>query len=138
MEFKKKLRVRLFIAIGYIVLGLAMIIAFNIIKTENNFFSSFGFALVVIGIVQIRNYRIITKDEESIRKREIAESDERNISIANKAKSYAFAIYVVVACVSVILLEIANKTDLAIILSATVSLLILVYWISYFIIRKRS
>ena len=138
MEFKKKLRVRLFIAIGYIVLGLAMGIIFNILKTENSFFSSFGFALVVIGIVQIRNYRIITKDEESIRKREIAESDERNISIANKAKSYAFAIYVVVACVSVILLEIANKTDLAIILSATVSLLILVYWISYFIIRKKS
>ena len=73
-----------------------------------------------------------------MRKREIAETDERNISIANKAKSYAFAIYVVVACVSVILLEIANKTDLDIILSATVSFLILVYWISYFIIRKKS
>ena len=138
MEFKKKLRVRLFIAIGYIIIGLAMIIAFNIIKTENNFLSSFGFALVVIGIVHIRNYRMITKDEENIRKREIAESDERNITIANKAKSYAFVIYVIAACISVIVLKIANKTDLAIILSATIWFLIFVYWVSYFIIRKKS
>ena len=68
------------------ILGLVMIAAFNIIETENNFLSSFGFALVVIGIVHIRNYIMITKNEETIKKRQIAETDERNIAIANKAK----------------------------------------------------
>ncbi len=138
MDFRKKLKIRLFIAIGYVVLGLAMIVVFNIIKTENEFLSSFGFALAVVGVVRIRNYMMITKNEETITKRQIAETDERNIAIANNAKSVSFIIYVVLACVSVIALELFNKTQLAIILSGTVYVLILIYWISYWIIRKRS
>ena len=113
MDFRKKIKIRLSVAIGYIILGLAMIVAFNIIKTENNFLSSFGFALTVIGIVHIRKYIMITKNEETITKRQIAETDERNISIANKAKSISFIIYVILSCVSVIVLELFNKTQLA-------------------------
>lgn len=138
MDFKKKLKIRLFIAIGYIILGLVMIVAFNIIKTENNFLSSFGFALVLIGAVNIRKYIMITKNEETITKRQIAETDERNISIANKAKSISFIIYVILACVSVIVLEVLNKTQLAMILSGTVCVLITIYWISYWIVSKKS
>ena len=138
MDFRKKLKIRLFIAIGYIILGLAMIVAFNIIKTENNFLSSFGFALVVIGIAQIRKYIMITKSEETITKRQIAETDERNISIANKAKSISFIIYVILASMAIIVLEIFNKTQLAMIISGTVWVLILIYWISYWIISKNS
>lgn len=138
MNFRKKLKIRLFIAIGYIILGIAMIVAFNVIRTENNFLSSFGFALTIIGIAQIRNYLMITKNEETMKKRQIAETDERNISIANKAKSVSFIIYVILACVSVIVLEILNKTQLAMILSGTVCVLISIYWISYWIISKKS
>ncbi|MBR4079103.1 MAG: hypothetical protein IKK29_02725 [Christensenellaceae bacterium] len=32
MDFRKKMKIRLFLAIGYIVLGLAMIVAFNLFK----------------------------------------------------------------------------------------------------------
>ena len=138
MDFRKKLKIRLFVAIGYIVLGLAMIVAFNIIKTNNNFLSSFGFALVVIGIAQIRKYIMINKNEETITKRQIVETDERNISIANKAKSISFIIYVILASVSIIILELFNKTQLAMILSGTVCVLVLIYWISYWIISKNS
>ncbi len=138
MDFRKKLKTRRNIAVGYIILGIAMIIIFNIIKTENNFLSSFGFALAVIGIAQIRKYILITKSEETIERQQIAESDERNISIASKAKSASFIIYVVLASVMVIILEIINKTQLAIIISGTVGILVLLYWISYFVISKKS
>ena len=138
MDFKKKLKIRLFVAISYLILGIAMIVVFNIIKTENNFFSSLGFALTVIGIARIRNYFLITKDEETITKRQIAENDERNISIANKAKSVAFLAYILVVCTSITILYALNKTQLAFILSGTVCFLLLVYWISYWIISKKS
>ncbi len=138
MDFKKKLKIRLYIALSYIVIGLLMIITFNIIKAENDFLSSFGFALIVIGIVRIREYRLITKDEASITRRKIAETDERNISIQNKAKSLSFMIYLFLACVSVIVLELLNKTSLASILSLSVGVLIVLYWIIYFIISKKS
>ena len=39
MDFKKKLKLRLFVAISYIVLGAFMILAFSIIKTENSLIS---------------------------------------------------------------------------------------------------
>ena len=138
MDFKKKLKIRLFVAISYLILGIAMIVVFNIIKTENNFFSSLGFALTVIGIARIRNYFLITKDEETITKVQIAENDERNISIANKAKSVAFLAYILVVCTSITILYALNKTQLAFILSGTVCFLLLVYWISYWIISKKS
>lgn len=138
MDFKKKLKIRLFVAISYLILGIAMIVVFNVIKTDNSFFSSLGFALTVIGIARIRNYFLITKDEETITKRQIAENDERNISIANKAKSVAFLAYILVVCTSITILYALNKTQLAFILSGTVCFLLLVYWISYWIISKKS
>lgn len=138
MDFRKKLKIRLFIAIGYIVLGIAMITTFNIIKAENDFLSSFGFALTVVGIVNIRNYIKITKNEETIMKRQIAETDERNISIANRAKSISFITYVLLASIAVIILELLNKIQLAMILSGTVGVLVLIYWVSYWIINKKS
>lgn len=138
MDFKRKLKIRLFTAISYTILGLAMIILFNIIKTETGFLSSFGFALIIIGIAKIRNYILITKDEETIKKCEITETDERNICIANKAKSISFIVYVILACISVVILQILNKPHLATILSSTVCILILIYWISYWIISKKS
>ena len=138
MDFRKKLKIRLWVAITYIILGVIMIVTFNLINTDNNFLSSWGFALIVIGIVRIRNYPMITKDEETVRKQQIAESDERNIAIANKAKSVAFTVYLLLACVAVIVLQLMNKTELALSISYPVLVLILIYWISYWIIRKKS
>lgn len=138
MDFRKKLKIRLGVAIAYIILGVMLIITFIVINTDNNFLSSWGFALVVIGIVRIRNYLMITKDEETVRKQQIAESDERNIAIANKAKSVAFTVYILLACVAVIVLQLLNKTELALSISYPILVLILIYWISYWIIRKKS
>ncbi len=138
MDFKKKLKIRLFFAIGYIILGLVMIVIFNIIKIDNSFLSSFGFALIVVGIAKVRNYFLITKNDETIKKQQIVENDERNISIANKAKSISFIIYIILVCVSVVVLNILNQIELAAILSASVCVLVVIYWISYWFINKKS
>lgn len=138
MDFKKKLKIRLFIAISYIILGVFMTLAFSIIKTESSFLSSFGFALIIIGIARTRNYFLITKNEETIKKQQILETDERNIAISNKAKSISFFVYLIFSCVSVILFEILNKTEIATIISGTVCIMLLIYWVSYFIISKNS
>ncbi len=137
MDFKKKLKIRLIFSIVYIVLGIGMIVLFNVIKTKNSFLSSFGFALTIIGVAKVRNYILITKNDETIRKQEIAETDERNISISNKAKSISFMIYIVLVVISVIVLQFLNQTLLASILSTSVCVLIIIYWISYWIINKK-
>ena len=105
MDYKKKLRSRLNIAITYIVLGVIFIVGTFITKTENDFISTFGFMMILMGLVRIRNYRMITKDEDTIRKQQIIETDERNISIIHKAKSAAFAVYTFILGVAVIVLS---------------------------------
>lgn len=87
MDYKRKLKSRLYIAFVYIVIGTIMILGSFITKTENDFISSFGFAVVIMGVVRIRNYFVITRNEDSISKQEIAETDERNLFIIQKAKA---------------------------------------------------
>ena len=109
MEFKKKLKIRLWVAISYIALGIAMATVAIVSKTENQFISSFGLALAVMGIARIRNYFLITKNEDTLRKREITETDERNVSIVNKARSAAFTVYILLAGVFVIVMGLLDK-----------------------------
>lgn len=138
MNFKKKLKVRLYFAIGFTVLGLLLMLVFNIFSSGNEYISTFGFAMIIVGIVRIRSYVLITKNEETIKKQQIVETDERNIAIANKAKSVSFIIYILIASVAVIVFQFLNKPQISYIISLTVSVLVLIYWISYWIIRKKS
>ena len=138
MDFKQKLKTRLYIAVIYIALGVMMIAGTFAVKTDNDFISSFGIALIVMGIVRIRNYFMITKNEETIRKQQIAETDERNLLILNKAKSTAFTIYITLMGTAVIILSLFNMRDIAKYISYSVCLLVLIYWICYWIYQKRS
>lgn len=137
MEFKNKLKSRLYIGIIYIVLGLIMIAGTFITKLNNDFISSFGFALVIMGIVRIRNYNIISKNDETIRKQEISETDERNISIIHRARSTTFSIYILISCITVIILSFINMHEIAQWISISVLILIVIYWICYFVYQKK-
>lgn len=137
MDFKKKLKTRLYTAISYIVIGIVMIIVSNILKTDNDFLNSFGLAVAACGVARVLRYLSIMESDESIRKQEIAETDERNITISNKARSTAFAVYIYAACISVIVLEFMNKSELSSIIALSVCALVFIYWISYFIMQKK-
>lgn len=137
MEFRKKLKTRLYLAISYIVLGSGMIAAGLITKTDNQFVSSFGLALAVMGIVRLKQYFVITKNEERIRKQEIAETDERNISIVHRARSITFSIYVLLACLTVMVLSFMQLHQPAMWISFSVFVLIAIYWICYFVVRRK-
>ena len=91
MDYKRKLKIRLYFAIGYIILGLAMIVVFNIINAQNTFWSSMGLALMIIGIARVRNHFRITKNEETIKKCEIAETDEEKRNSVRCSQKYVCA-----------------------------------------------
>ena len=137
MEFKKKLKQRLHIAYVYIALGIILIGISFLVKSNNSFISSFGFVIIIMGLVRIRNYRIITKSEESIRKQEIAESDERTITIINKAKSAAFATCIMLFCVASIVLSFLGMHELSKWMGIPVCVLVVLYLIFYFVYQKK-
>ena len=137
MDFKKKLKTRLYVAITYIVLGIILIGWGFFAQTNNNYMSYLGLALAVIGCVRIRNYVIITRNDESIKKQQIAETDERNISIMHKARSAAFLVYILISCAVVTTLSVLNLHDIAKWIGYSVLSLVVIYWICYWVYQRK-
>jgi uncharacterized membrane protein len=138
MDFRKKLKIRLYTAIAMAIIGISIIIFFCIFPTKNDFVSALGLALTVCAAARIKRYFVITKNDQRINKQQIAESDERNIAISQKAKGVAFNIYIIIACLAVIVLELMGISEYTSLITLSVCVIISVYWISYFIINKIS
>ena len=138
MDFKKRIKIRYLTAVVYIVLGLALAALSFFLEGENEFVSPFSFALIVIGIARIRKLSLITRNEASLKQREIAEGDERNIYIMLKARSAAFNIYVLLAGIAVIVLLFLEYSFAAQCIGYSVCALALIYWVCYWIYYKKS
>ena len=137
MEFKKKLKTRLYIAISYIVLGLVLITADVLNHFENTFIFSFGFALMVMGIARLIRHRKTTKDEKSMRKQELLEKDERSLMMNERARSWAFSFSVMVAGFAVIVLSFLGYQELALPFAWYVCGQIVLYFVFLYIIAKK-
>ena len=137
MEFKKKLKTRLYIAVSYIVIGLVLIAADALNHLENQFFFSFGMALTVMGILRLIRHRKITKDEAAIRRQEVVETDERTLMMAEKARSWAFSYSIMIAGIAVIVLSLLGKHDAAQPFAWYVCAEIVLYWVCWLILRKK-
>ncbi|MBP3634721.1 MAG: hypothetical protein J6J43_09140 [Oscillospiraceae bacterium] len=137
MEYKEKLKKRLYIAIAYLVLGAAMIAGAAVTKNVGDFMSSLGLMLIVVAAVRIRNYFIITKNEQTMRKYEIAETDERNLAIISRARSAAFSAFVLLSGAAVLVLSLLEQHEAARWISYSLLLLVVLYWVAYWVIRKR-
>ena len=138
MNFKSKLKTRLYIGIICIVLGAIMIIGVTATKSENEYISAFGFAVAMVGVARIIQYLKITKNEDSIKKQKINETDERNISIIQKAKSATFSIYILISSTVVIITALMDMPDVAKWIGYSQFVLVIIYWICYFIYQKKS
>ena len=138
MDYKKKLKTRLYYGIICIVLGVIMIIGVTATKSENEYISAFGFAVAMVGVARIIQYLKITKNEDSIKKQKINETDERNLSIIQKAKSATFSIYLLISCAVVIVTELIDMPDVAKWIGYSQFVLVIIYWICYWVIRKKS
>lgn len=137
MEFQKKIKLRLRSAIASIVIGLALILVEAVAKTGNNFLPAFGFGLILNALLRLRQYRRITKDAESLKRQETAETDERNIQLAEKARSWAFSLYILLTGAAVIVLSLFNRVDAAQPYALSICLLVVLYWLSSIYLHKK-
>ena len=137
MEFKKKLKIRWYTAAAFILLGIALIVVAVLGSFENDFFVAYGGALIVMGILRLIQHRRITKDEKSVRDRELAESDERFRMISERARSLAFSWSIVAAGIVVIVLSLMGKHDAAQPFAWYVCGMAALYWIFWVILGKK-
>ncbi len=135
--FEQKLKQRARWAWTELVFGIVLVATAIWRQLDNEFFFAWGFALAVIGILNLRKHYKLCHSEALMRKQQIAESDERNRMINAKAQSWAFYWYVMICGTAVIVLEFMGKVQLATTLALSICLLIVIYWISYHVLQKK-
>ena len=137
MDFRKKMKQRLYLAVAYLAVGLILVFTGIVTGTDNSFFTAFGFALVIMGILRIIRHRKIMRDDQSLRKQELAESDDRLRMIAERARSWVFSLSVTGAGLLVIILNILGHHDAALPFAWYVCGMVVLYWICYSVIDKK-
>ena len=137
MSFQKKIKTRLYLSIGYCVFGLALIVTAMFTNFQNHFIITYGLAMLCIGILRIVQIRKISRNEQSMRRQEVAESDERSRMLSERAKSWTFSFSIIAAGVIVIILSMLGYHDQALPFSLFVCAMIGIYWIFRLIASRK-
>ena len=134
---------RRYISLGviYIILGIALFIASQIVDLGNSVMAQIlpgmGGALFGVGVVRLVMGIRLEKDKEYREKYEIEVNDERNRYLRMKAWSWAGYCFVLIGSVATIIFAAADKKELMMLTSGSVCLVLVLYWISYLILRNK-
>ena len=127
---------RFFLSFFWIALGATLAVCGGTGRLDE-FWSGMGFALVLVGLLQVlRNIRYRT-NREYREKFDTESNDERNRFISNKAWAWAGYLFVMVAAVGTIVFKLTGREDLMMMASAGVCLMICFYWISYLVLNRK-
>ncbi len=137
MDYRKKLKQRLYLGIFYIIFGIAIIAITFIKRSDNSYFSTLGILFAVFGLKRIRQYFVITKSEESIKKQEIAETDERYIMLMQKSATLSFTISSILGAIAIFVLHLCDMSLYASIVSYVICAYIFIQVICYFVLARK-
>ena len=127
-------RVILFIA--YILLG-GVLVGLGFAEIVDSFWSGMGSAFLIVGALRLLRLYRFRKNESYREKMEVAEKDERNHFIRSKAWAWAGYLFIMICGAAVIVLKLMGLEEWSLAASYSVCLLLLLYWISYLILRKK-
>ena len=129
------------LAIIYILLGAALFTASQITdlgeSTMAQILPGMGGALIAVGVVRLYRGIRLEKDSEYMENFEIETHDERNRYLRMKAWSWAGYSFVLIGSVATIIFAAADKKELMMLTSGSVCLVLVLYWISYLIVRNK-
>lgn len=127
---------KLFISILWIIIG-SILIGLSFAGKVDEFWNGMGFGLAVVGAVQLLRFYRLNKNEAYREKMEIEASDERHHFIRNKAWAWSGYIFILIAAVSSILFRIFKQDLLSMAASGAVCLMLVLYWITYVILKRK-
>ena len=122
--------------IVYLILG-SILIALGITGVVDEFWCGMGTSLVLMGVLYLIHFFRLRKDEHYREREETERNDERNRFLRNKAWAWAGYLFVLVAAVCALVFRVMGQELLSVAAGFAVALIVLLYWISYVILRKR-
>jgi len=129
-------KARLISSILEIVIGVVLCVC-HFAHRIDEFWSGMGVALIIVGsLFLLRNIKYHTNENyrEEI---DTQNNDERNKFISMKAWSWAGYFFVIIAAVGTFVFKFMDKEELRMLASGSICLVVLLYWISYMILRKK-
>ena len=128
---------KLALSIFWAVVGLALTVLSVTEVLDSSIYSGMGGGLMAVGVLQsIRNVKY-RKDADYREKIDVEANDERNRFLRMKSWSWAGYIAILVESVGVIVAIILGEENVRLILSLSVCLILVAYWVSYLVLSRK-
>lgn len=124
------------LSIFWVVLGAALMIA-GYAGRLDVYWSSMGTAVFVIGGLEIIRWRRYRTDGAYKAQVDMEAKDERNRFISGRAWAWAGYMYVFIGAVASIAFKVAGNDTLALAASMSVCLVMVLYWVSWTLLRRK-
>ena len=127
---------RIIVSIMWVIIGMVLI-GLSFAGIEDEFWSGMGSGLLVVGFIQLIRFYRLQKNEAYREKMEIEASDERNHFIRNKAWAWSGYLFILISVVACIVFKIMGQDLLSMAASGAVCLMLILYWISFIILKRK-
>ena len=125
-----------YMSLFWVALG-AVLTVCAIAGVADSYWHSFGISLLTVGSLQLWRQRRYRKNEAYREKIDTETQDERNRFIANKAWAWAGYLFVMIAAVATVAFQIAGRRELSLMASLGVCLMVLLYWGSWMVLKRK-
>ncbi len=128
---------KLALNIIWIVLGAVLFVLSAAEVLDSSYYAGFGGALIGVGILQIVRIIRYRKDPGYRERIDTEVSDERNSFLRMKSWSWAGYIVVLAEAIGVVAAMILGRETVGLVLSWSVCLILVAYWVSYLILKRK-
>ena len=127
---------RMYLSIFWVLLGAALFIC-SALGMVDSYWSGMGGGFLAVGIIQLIRHLRYRKNEEYREAVDVAVSDERNRFLTGKAWAWAGYLFVLISGVATIALKIAGQDQWSLAASFALCLLLVLYWGSYLVLKRK-
>lgn len=122
--------------ITWFTIGIVLTVLSNM-DILDSYWSGAGGGLIGVAVVQLIRQMRYRSDDEYREKVDVEVNDERNKYIATKAWAWAGYLFVMLTAVGSIVLRILGYDEASMYASWGLCILIVLYWSSYWVLRKK-
>lgn len=119
-----------------IVIGVALVIA-SLVGVVDEFWSGMGTSLLLIGIVFFIRAIKYNKNDEYRERVDVEINDERNKYLKLKSWAWAGYLFVISGGIGTIVFKLSGREDLMMMASGSICYMLILFWISYMLLKKK-
>lgn len=127
---------RMYLSLFWLLLG-AVLVVCSMTEVVDSYWSGMGGGFVGVGIAQLIRHIRYRKNEDYREKVDVETNDERNKFLTGKAWAWAGYLFVLVSGVATIALKVMGQDMWSLAASYALCLLLVLYWGSYLVLKRK-